>query len=134
LTGTADAVIGSRYLTSSAACSHPLKKVGTTLLRLLVSLVTGQKFSDTTSGFRAYHRRTLAYLAQVYPQDYPEPEAIVDLCRAGYKVVEVAVRMRSRSTGRSSIGLRFSPYYMIKVMLATLIARVRNPFTIEEDK
>ena len=60
-----------------------------------------------------------------YPRDYPEPETTARLLRHGYKVKEVPVIMKRRTTGVSSISLRKSMYYMMKVSLAILIERLR---------
>ena len=43
--------------------------------RRLVSLLTRQRVTDTTSGFQALNRRGIALFAGDYPSDYPEVEA-----------------------------------------------------------
>ena len=57
----------------------------------------------------------------MYPEDYPEVESIVLLHRAGMRTEEVAVDMRNRTGGRSSITPVRSVYYMVKVLLAVFI-------------
>ena len=61
-----------------------------------------------------------------YPKDYPEPESVVSILRKKKKVEEIPVIMRERSGGVSSISLKKSVYYMIKVSLAILIERIRK--------
>ena len=61
-----------------------------------------------------------------YPKDYPEPESVVAVLRKGGKVKEIPVIMRERNGGVSSISIKRSIYYMIKVSLAILIERIRK--------
>ena len=96
--------------------------MGTRYLSRVCSLVTGQRITDATSGFRAFGPRALRYLASYYPVDYPEPEAIVLLSRRGLPIREVSVKMRPRQAGRSSISGAASAYYMAKVSLALVLA------------
>lgn len=122
----ADIVIGSRFLDKQQNEVGSMRRVGIRLLQGVISFVTGRHFTDPTSGFRAYGPDAVTYLAEFYPQDYPEPEAIVDLHRHGFRLKEVSVRMRARTGGKSSIGPLKSIYYMVKVILATLVAATRR--------
>jgi len=125
----ADVVIGSRFAergsTPGAFRSTRSRRLGIRLLALANWLLAGRWVRDSTSGFRAYNREAVAFLADRYPADYPEPEALVLLGRNGFRLVEVPVVMRERQGGRSSIaGLR-SAHYMIKVLLAMLMTALR---------
>ncbi|MGH9061733.1 MAG: glycosyltransferase family 2 protein, partial [Acidimicrobiales bacterium] len=95
-------------------------------MRILAGLVTwrnGQRFTDTTSGFRAVGPRALALFAEEYPADFPEVETLVLAVRRGMRLVEVPVKMHPRQSGRSSIaGLR-SAYYMARVASILLIGQ-----------
>ena len=64
--------------------------------------------------------------ANDYPRDYPEPESVVAILRRKMKVEEIPVVMKEREGGVSSISLKKSVYYMIKVPLAILIERIRK--------
>jgi hypothetical protein len=92
----------------------------------VVTAVTGQRFRDTTSGFRAAGPRVLRYLAAHYPQDYPEVEALVLLKRAGFRIRELPCRFSERRGGRSSITTARSAYYVAKVLLAILVGLFRR--------
>lgn len=121
LRGEADMVVGSRFLADTGYEGGAPRRTGIAFLSWLCSLVAGQRVTDATSGFRAYSRAALEYLARFYPVDYPEPESIVLLARRGLRIREVAVPMRERQGGRSSIrGLR-PLYYMTKVSLALVV-------------
>jgi len=123
----ADMVVGSRFLEPTGYRQTLARRVGGQILARILTMATGQRITDPTSGFRASNRRTLELCAQLYPHDYPEPEAIIILHRAGLRLCEVPVRMAQRETGRSSITPLRSAYYMTKVILAILVNLLRAP-------
>lgn len=126
-------VIGSRFADATGYRSSLARRGGIVILAKLVSAVSRQKVTDTTSGFRAADQSTIRLFAEHYPHDYPEVEAIVLARRAGLKVTEVPVRMRNRESGRSSITPFRSAYYMVKVGLAVLVQCMgRNPIPDEK--
>lgn len=129
--GSADMVIGSRFLGEGNYHAGFLRRIGIGLIRLVNSLLLGLKITDNTSGFRAYSRGAIAFIARFYPQDYPEPEAVIELSRNGFRIAEVAVAMRERSNGKSSIGTLSSMYYIVKVLMSNLIAFSRSPIRRE---
>ncbi len=79
---------------------------------------------DVTSGYRAVNRKFIEIYAENYPNDYPEPEAIVEAVMHKGTIIEVPVVMKERQTGTSSIQSWKSAYYMIKVTLAILVCRI----------
>lgn len=120
-----DLVIGSRFLEKTSFRSSTMRRIGMVFFSSLVSLLTGQRFTDTTSGFRAAGHRVIELYAHYYPIDYPEVESIVYLKRKGCRITEVSTEMRSRQTGKSSITPFKSAYYMIKVTLSVLMSALR---------
>ncbi len=125
-----DVVIGSRFISERGDYGTPLlRRLGSAILARLLSAIIGQRVTDPTSGCSAYNRRAIKLLAQVYPHDYPEPEAILILHRGGLRQMEAPARMIPRQHGRSSITAGRSVYYMIKVILAILINLLRRPPT-----
>lgn len=126
LQGEADCVIGSRFVQSEKNYNPDIfRKTGIRVLRLFSQLYLGQRISDQTSGFRAYNRSCINLLADYYPKDYPEPEVIVILRRNNFVIKEVFTQMRERQGGVSSIPLWRGPYYILKVILAMTMARIR---------
>ncbi|MCA1294102.1 glycosyltransferase family 2 protein [Paenibacillus sp. alder61] len=121
----ADLVIGSRYVETTSYRSSRMRRAGMVFFSGLVSLVTGQRFTDTTSGFRAAGRKVIELYAAYYPIDYPEVESIVYLKRKGCRITEVATEMHHRKAGKSSITPWKSVYYMVKVTLAVLMSAIR---------
>ncbi|MBS1251536.1 MAG: Polyprenol monophosphomannose synthase [Anaerolineales bacterium] len=123
----ADVAIGTRFehALPDRATSF-LRRLGTWGFARLVSFLTGQPASDTTSGLQCLNRSAVECLAAYYPQDYPEVEGRIVLHRAGLRVLEMPVVMHPRNNGRSSITPPRAVYYVVKVLLATLMAMVRE--------
>ena len=122
----ADMVIGSRFLPPYLGYqSSFMRRIGIHFFSYLISTLTGCRTSDPTSGFRAYNRKMIKAFARGYPQDFPEPEAIVVAQRLKARVVEVPVEMRERLQGHSSIRYLKTLYYMIKVSCAILLNMVK---------
>jgi glycosyltransferase involved in cell wall biosynthesis len=119
--GTADVVIGSRFLGEGGFRSTFARRAGIRYLSWFLLVRCGARVTDTTSGFRAAGRRAIELFARYYPSDYPEPEAIALAKRAGLRLAEVAVRMSERAHGVSSITLFRSFYYLVKVSLALVL-------------
>jgi len=129
---TADVVIGSRFVGEDGDYGTPLaRRLGITILAMLLSKITGQRITDPTSGFCAFNRKAILLFAQLYPHDYPEPEAIVISHRTGLRQIEIPVTMKPREHGNSSITPVRSVYYMIKVILAILINLLRQRPQVE---
>ncbi len=127
LEGRADVVIGSRFLRDGGYKSSPTRRVGIKVIERMTSLLVGKRITDNTSGFRAFNRKALLFLSNYYSQDFPEPEAVIELSRNGFTITEVPVVMRERRAGKSSIRAGRSLYYITKVLMADLIAFSRRP-------
>lgn len=121
----ADMVIGSRFIANEGFQSSGIRRVGIKFFSFLTKYLFGKKITDATSGMRMCNRKVIEYFVKDYPRDYPEPETVCRLLRKKCKVVEMPVIMRERAAGISSISMRKSFYYMIKVSLAILIERLR---------
>jgi glycosyltransferase involved in cell wall biosynthesis len=121
-----DVVIGSRFLEKEGFQSSSMRRNGIRFFRFFIRLMTGLDIKDNTSGFRMMNRKTMAEVIDYYPDEYPEPETIVLYARKGLKVGEVAVKMRERQGGTSSINNLNSIYYMVKVTIAILFTRIRT--------
>jgi hypothetical protein len=131
--GRADICVGSRFVGSEGYRSSRSRRIGIRILARTVSLLTGQRVTDTTSGFQVLNRKAIELFAADYPHDYPEVEAAVMLHKHRLRLAEVPVRMRERQVGQSSIRGVHTAYYMAKVMLAILIGALRRRATPLED-
>ncbi len=132
LEGQADLVVGSRFLGPSKYHQTLIRRTGARLLRTLIRLLTGQTITDCTSGFRAANRRVIRAFAHWYPEDFPEPEVILLLHRAGYRIGELHVRMRQRQAGASSIGMLAGVFYVMKVVTCLMLDTARAPWPHEK--
>ena len=124
--GEADMVIGSRYVETTSYKSSLTRRTGMIFFSALVSLLTGKKIKDTTSGFRAVNKEIIEYFSRHYPSDYPEVDVLLKLHRKKFRVMELPVEMRRRSAGNSSITPFRSVYYMVKVSFSLLIESIRS--------
>jgi glycosyltransferase involved in cell wall biosynthesis len=125
----ADIIVGSRFLEEEQEGfkSTLTRRIGISFLQKVCKLLTGQKITDPTSGFRAYNRKAIEFMAQHYPSfDYPEPEEIILAVKNDLRIKEVPVIMRERQHGKSSISAGNSIYYMIKVTLAMIFTALRQ--------
>jgi hypothetical protein len=102
------------------------RRLGIKTFAFLVSALTGQRATDTTSGFMCLNRYAVNVLADFLPQDYPEVEGRILLHKAGLTSMELPVFMRSRLAGMSSINNWRSFYYAFKVSIAALIGAMKD--------
>jgi glycosyltransferase involved in cell wall biosynthesis len=116
-----DMIVGSRFIANSKYKASIMRRLGSSILAGVISMVIKQKITDPTSGFRAADRKAIQLFASYYPQDYPEPEVLVLLSKSGLKISEVPVKMKQRYSGESSITKIRAIYYMVKVLLAIFV-------------
>lgn len=121
-----DMVIGSRFIEKKGFQSSGIRRIGIRFFTGLIKMLTGKIITDPTSGLRMVNREIMGLFAKNYPNDYPEPESVVAIIRKKKKVGEIPVIMYEREGGVSSISMKKSVYYMIKVSLAILIERIRD--------
>jgi hypothetical protein len=92
----------------------------------VVRLALGQRIADTTSGFRAYHRRVMEVCQHDFPKDFPDAPVLIALARRGFKLCEVPVSMRERQAGHSFYTFTKSLYYPYKNLLSSLMALLQR--------
>ena len=123
----ADFVIGSRFVGEiSKFKTTGARRAGIKVLSFFIKMVSGLKIYDTTSGFRACNKRIIKIFANEYPLEYPEPITTVELAKKKFRISEVAVNMRERTGGKSSIHTWKNVYYMLNVCLSIIIAGIRR--------
>lgn len=120
----ADAVIGSRFIENKGFQSTMARRMGIRFLSTMIHLLCGSKILDVTSGYRAVNKRFIRVFSEDYSYDYPEPEAIISVKMHGGRILELPVRMKERISGQSSINLKNSVYYMIKVSIELIVCRI----------
>lgn len=122
----ADMVIGSRFITNEGFQSSAMRRLGIKHFNVLIKLLTGHTITDPTSGMRMVNADIIKLFSEDYPKDYPEPESVVQIISMGKRVTEIPVIMNERSEGVSSISPSKSIYYMVKVTIAMIIARIKR--------
>ncbi len=125
LLNQSDVIIGSRFLERKGFQSSFFRRLGISYFKWLNRILIGRTIHDSTSGFRVFNRKTLEIVSQYYPDEYPEPEAIVLFGLRNLKMKEVAVEMCERQGGVSSIDSFRAIYYMFKVSLGIIFVYIR---------
>ncbi|HEY5887819.1 MAG TPA: glycosyltransferase family 2 protein [Acidimicrobiales bacterium] len=131
----ADMVVGSRFAGKSA--SYTVSRVRARamgVLRFTIKTLSGQQFSDTSSGFRAFNREVLEFFARTYPSEYMESvEALLLACAEGFQVAEVPVNMSDREAGTPS-NRRWRLVYHYLRLLVVLVASAPRRAVVREAK
>src|ERR1700761_3904193 len=79
----ANVIIGSRFIDKTGFQSSFIRRMGIRYFYRLNRIFTGNHLFDSTSGFRLLDKAAIAVAAESYPDDYPEPEALVIFAKAG---------------------------------------------------
>lgn len=120
----ANVIVGSRYIGPRSFQSTLGRRLGSRVIGwTLRRLYGGPLITDPTSGMRLFDREAIAFFAERYPHDYPEPISLAWALRSGLTVREVPVSMRAREHGASSIGGLRRVSYMIRVVSYILLSR-----------
>jgi glycosyltransferase involved in cell wall biosynthesis len=124
----ADMVIGSRFADRSQTYDVSRVRAGAMgVLRFMVRQLSGQSFTDTSSGFRAFSRPVLDLFASNYPYEYMESvEALVLALSNGCEVTEVPVRMSPRAEGTPSNRRFRLLYHYVRLLLTITVSASRR--------
>ena len=121
-----DMVIGSRFIEKEGFQSSSVRRFGIKYFSGIIKLLTGKRITDPTSGFRMCNREIIRMFTDDYPKDYPEPETIIAILNRNKTINEIPVVMRAREEGVSSISLKKSVYYVVKVKLVMMLEKIRK--------
>jgi glycosyltransferase involved in cell wall biosynthesis len=126
--GSADVILGSRFLAPSGFRPPLPRRIGIVLFRAIVSLVLGQRVSDPTSGFQALNRAVLdLYATDAYPVDFPDADVLIMLHFSGFRIREIPVTMYPKAAAKKSMHSGFKPlYYVFKMFLSILVTLMRR--------
>ena len=105
--GTADFVTGSRRM-GSEETKDPIRRAGVRFFASLVSMLTGQRITDTTFGLRAMRAEVTGAVQLEQPQ-YQASELLIGVITHGYRVLEVPATIHRRRVGESKKGQ--NPFY-----------------------
>ncbi len=121
--GEADLVLGSRYLPGSVSYRVPaLRRITSRCLAWLLTLIAGQRLTDTTTGFQCMNRSTLQRFVALkdFPEKSPDADLILYAVMSGCRVREIPVTMHEDQGGESMHGLVKSMFYVPKLFTAIL--------------
>lgn len=126
--GRADIVIGSRFAASDTYKVRGPRKWAMGLLSFLFTRISGEKFTDVTSGFRAVNRRGIQQYCEFFPAEYlgDTIDSTVMAIRSGCRVIQVPVEMRERQGGTPSSGPLKSAIYLVRSFFAFGISMTRK--------
>lgn len=130
--GRADLAVGTRFSGEGEWKGSKLRRLGQKVFGRMVSISTGQRFTDTTSGMRALDRRAMILFTRRYSPEFAEVESLQQAVRAGLKVVEVPVTMEPRKAGSSFITPLVSVFYIFKTVVVLLVNHLRPAESIPE--
>ena len=132
--GDADLAIGSRFLEPQESVEGRLpyraslvRRCGMRLFGAIASLIIKQKVTDPTSGYQAMNRKVLQWVSSdKFPWDYPDADVIIMLHRAGFRILEVPVKMVENREKRSMHSGWKPIYYVFKMFLSILVTLMRK--------
>ena len=104
LKGEVDMVIGSRFGHKQAFFTRALNIAGNSLFNIFFYILTGRRFSDSQSGFRAFRREILGVL-NLSAESYDiESEMLMETLMKNFRIKEVSIRCVPRLCG--GLGIR----------------------------
>jgi glycosyltransferase involved in cell wall biosynthesis len=109
--GEADFVTGSRRLGSQETKDF-IRRAGVLFFASTISVLTGQRISDTTFGLRAMRAEVTGAVRLEQPQ-YQASELLIGVITHGYKVAEVPATIHRRRVGESKKGQ--NPLYRLHI-------------------
>ena len=100
--GDADFVTGSRKL-GSQETKDPVRRLGTWVFAMTISMLTGQRITDSSFGLRAMRAEVTGAIRLEQPQ-YQSSELLIAVLTHGFRVTEVPATIHKRKVGESKKG------------------------------
>jgi len=101
-----DLIIGSRRLGSAIGGSR-IRSLGIDFLSRLVSILTGQRFTDVSSGYKAFRIDSLNSLS-FHEDQFQAPEVLIASKKKGLRIKEVPIIIGERLHGATKKGSEFN--------------------------
>ena len=134
IAGETDFALGSRFLGTESYAPPLTRRAGMIFFRWLISILIRTRITDSTSGYQAFNRKVIRYFTtEVFPCDYPDADMLLTLHRAGFRIMEVPVRMSASATGKSMHAGWMPLYYIFKMLLSIFVTLLRKK-EIEDKK
>jgi len=100
--GEADFVTGSRKL-GSQETKDPVRRLGTWVFAVTISMLTGQRITDSSFGLRGMRAEVTGTVHLEQPQ-YQSSELLIAVLTHGFRVTEVPATIHKRQVGESKKG------------------------------
>ena len=127
LKGEADVVTCSRFKDRGLEPKMPfVKKFGNSLFTAIINFLTGQRFSDTQCGFRAYSREAALHMTLFGKFTYTQ-EVFLNLVQKGFTITEVACNVKGERIGKSKIVKHWYSYGVKALMIVIRTVRDYRP-------
>jgi len=132
---TADVVIGARFAGSGGYRTKGPRRWAMAVLAFVMSHLAATRLTDTTSGFRASNDRAIRLFAEHYPAEYlgDTVESLVIAARAGLRIRQEPVAMKTRQGGVPSHNPLRAALYLGRACLALVFAIGRSPLTVPSE-
>jgi len=127
LNNNADIVIGSRFLNLESYKPPFMRRLGMRLFSFVAKIITKQKFTDTTSGYKAMTKDVIRLFASPeFPNDYPDVDTLILLYLRGFRIKEMPVKMYENNRKSIHSGLLKPLYYVFKMLLSIFMILLRE--------
>jgi hypothetical protein len=133
ITGEADICVGSRYLANKNAVEEDdstIKFAGRAFSSALMTILIKRRITDTTSGLRAWNRKALRILTNVYLNERKLPDdsvlwlvETIIAKKKGLEIREVPIEVKPRKYGKSK-SYSFTKMVKYPFRLITLLTEV----------
>lgn len=125
--GNADIIIGSRFLNNESYTPPFARRVGMRLFSFIAKIITGQKITDTTSGYKGMTKDIVELFASPeFPNDYPDVDTLILLHYRGFRIKEIPVRMYANTEQSIHAGIIRPMYYVFKMFLSIVMIVLRE--------
>lgn len=123
-----DIVVGSRFADGGYYRTTLARRTAMRVIAKAVSMYTGSRLTDVTSGFRVSGPRAIALFSQHYPVEYlgDTVESLILASRENLVVSEIPVEMNERFAGLPSQSVFRATLYTGRIFLILLLALFRS--------
>lgn len=128
LSGRADMATCTRFSERMPAQMPFMKRIGNRFFTWLTSLLTGQRFTDTQCGFRAYSREACLRMNLFGRFTYTQ-EVLLDLKYNGLRIVEVPLEVKPQRAGKSRVVRHWWEYGLRAIII--IIRAIRDHFPLQ---
>lgn len=130
----ADIVIGTRFGGVGDYPARGPRRWAMRVLSYVVSVIAQHRLSDVTSGFKAMGPRAVRLFAQTYPAEWlgDTVEALVIAARAGLRLDQHPIAMRTRQAGEPSQRAGVATAYLARAGIAVAIALLRRRVAVPQ--